>query len=134
MNINHAQTIRAPLTIRRRALPPGAKPITASRRQSEAVSCRERAQVLCLQALAGAPPSARSLLVRMDGPVGHLVLAAGDQPIALWRLTPGADMRTCLSQARLDTLRGSIGAIVTVGGGSCRALGEALAEFLDLPR
>ena len=130
MNTNHAQTIRAPLTTRRRVLPPGARPVVGSRRVSEAVSCRERARGFCLQALAGAPPSARSLLVRTEGPVAHLVLAAGDQPIALWRLTPSDDVRACFSSARLDTLRGSISAIVSAGNESSRALAAALAEYL----
>ncbi|HET6280525.1 MAG TPA: hypothetical protein VFH73_06150 [Polyangia bacterium] len=130
MNQNHAHALRVPLTTRRRALPPAAKPITGSRRQSEAVSCRERARVLCLQTLAGAPPSERSLLVRMEGPVGHLVLASGDQPIALWQIRPGADVGTCFSQARLDALRGSIKLIVTAGGDSARALAAALADYL----
>jgi hypothetical protein len=101
------------------------------------LSSRERAGVLTERALAGAPPTARSLVLELDGSHGLCVLAMGDRPAAVWRLelgalralaaTAGADLprpggptrvrqeaSRLILGTRLAALRGSIGDIVVV--------------------
>jgi exopolyphosphatase/guanosine-5'-triphosphate,3'-diphosphate pyrophosphatase len=52
----------------------------------ELVSEREEARLLCRGVLAARPASERVLLIGMDGDTVNLILAAGDQPVALWDL------------------------------------------------
>jgi hypothetical protein len=105
--------------------------------EAASLSSRERAGALAGRALAGAPPTARSLVLELDGVHGHCVLAVGDAPAAVWRF----DARTLrvLAEAfasevprldalgslraeasrlvlgmRLHALRGSVGDVVVV--------------------
>ena len=101
------------------------------------LSSRERAGALAGRALAGAPPTARSLVLELDGAHGHCVLAVGDLPAAVWRfdvtalsglaaqfaadvprLDALAQLRAEASRVvvsmRLQALRGSIGDVVVV--------------------
>ena len=55
-----------------------------------ALSSRERAGVLTERAFAGAPPSARSLVLELDRSQGLCVLAMGDRPAAVWSFELGA--------------------------------------------
>ncbi len=101
------------------------------------LSSRERAGVLTERALAGAPPTARSLVLELDRAHGLCVLAMGDRPAAVWRFELGA-LRDLAATAganlprsggltrvrdeasrlvlgtRLEALRGSIGDVVVV--------------------
>jgi hypothetical protein len=101
------------------------------------LSTRERAGALAARAFAGAPPTARSLLLELDGAHGLCVLAVGEQPAAVWRFdaaalralseaagseVPRLDARAGLRGEasrlvlgmRLPALRGSIGDVVVV--------------------
>jgi hypothetical protein len=108
-----------------------------ARREAASLTSRERAGALAGRALAGAPPTTRSLVLELDGSEGHCVLAAGDVPAAVWRFDtsaladlaasfasdmPRLDALSRLRAAashlvvgmRLRALRGSIGDVVVV--------------------
>jgi hypothetical protein len=105
--------------------------------EAASLSSRERAGALAGRALAGAPPTARSLVLELDGIHGHCVLAVGDVPAAVWRFDAGtlrvlaesfasevprldalASLRAEASRLvrgmRLHALRGSVGDVVVV--------------------
>jgi hypothetical protein len=77
-----------------RALPPRRLHVhergrVLSEAEAASLSSRERAGALMERALAGAPPSARSLVLELDGAHGLCVLATGDQAAAVWRFDAG---------------------------------------------
>jgi hypothetical protein len=83
------------------------------------VSRRGEAQQLCRAVLAGAPFSARTLVLDLDGRTCHCIYASGGEPVAIWDLElptqPTADaVRALARQARLHALRGSVDELVTV--------------------
>jgi hypothetical protein len=105
--------------------------------EATSLSSRERAGALAGRALAGAPPTARSLVVEIDGAHGHCVLAVGDVPAVVWRFSLGtlatlaaafvsdvprldamarlrAEASRLVLSMRLQALRGSIGDVVVV--------------------
>jgi len=107
------------------------------RAEAASLSCRERAGALTSRALAGAPPTARSLVLELDRAHGLCVLAVGDRPAAVWQFDAGAlgalaaaagsdvprvgaraGLREEASRVvlgmRLQALRGSIGDVVVV--------------------
>jgi hypothetical protein len=106
-------------------------------RETANLSSRERAGALAGRALAGASPTARSLVLELDGADGHCVLAVGDSPAAVWRFDTGAlaslaselaadvprldalarlraEASRLVVSMRLRALRGSIGDVVVV--------------------
>lgn len=120
------------------------------------LSSRERAGALAGRALAGAPPTARSIVLELDGAEGHCVLAVGEVPAAVWRFdahtlealaaefaadVPRLDAlarlraeagRLVLSM-RLQALRGSIGDVVVVRDrpdAASRLVGAMLLEAI----
>jgi hypothetical protein len=127
-----------------------------ARREAASLSSRERAGALASRAFAGASPTARSLVLELDGTQGHCVLAVGDLPAAVWRVDTSAlaelaaefasDMprldalarmrdeasRVVLSM-RLRALRGSIGDVVVVRDqpdAASRLVGAMLLEAI----
>ena len=105
--------------------------------EAASLSSRERAAALTDRALAGSPPTARSLVLELERSHGLCVLAMGDRPAAVWRFDVGA-LRGLAAAAgadvprvdalaglreeasrivlgmRLHALRGSIGDVVVV--------------------
>lgn len=55
----------------------------------EVISDREAARLVCLGALSGRPPGHRTLVVDVAEETTSLILADGEQPLALWRLAVG---------------------------------------------
>jgi hypothetical protein len=124
--------------------------------EAASLSTRERAGALAGRALAGAPPTARSLVLELDRTHGHCVLAVGDAPAAVWRFDAGplrelastfasdvprldalAGLRAEASRLvlgmRLAALRGSIGDVVIVHDHSdavSRLVGTMLLEAI----
>jgi hypothetical protein len=124
--------------------------------EAASLSTRERAGALAGRALAGAPPTARSLVLELDRAHGHCVLAVGDVPAAVWRFDAGplrdlaeafgadvprldaiAGLRAEASRLvvgmRLPALRGSIGDVVVVHDHSdavSRLVGSMLLEAI----
>jgi hypothetical protein len=105
--------------------------------EAASLSSRERAGALASRALAGAPPTTRSLVLELDGGYGHCVLAVGELPAVVWRfdvrtltaLTAAftsdvprldalarlrAEASRLVLSMRLQALRGSIGDIIIV--------------------
>jgi hypothetical protein len=105
--------------------------------EAASLSSRERAAALTDRALAGAPPTARSLVLELERSHGLCVLAMGDRPAAVWRFdvgalrglaaAAGADVPRARALAglreeasrvvlgmRLHALRGSVGDVVFV--------------------
>lgn len=94
------------------------------------VSDREQARLRCRRALAGTPGDVRSLVVAIDRETALVVLAAGDQPLFMWRLEapPGtflglgddrlrARAHLAIDQARLTRLAGDVAQIVVTQEG-----------------
>jgi hypothetical protein len=86
---------------------------------SVGVSSRDDAQQLCRAVLAGAPFSARTLVVDLDGGACRLVYASGGEPVAIWDLdlppAPTASGVVELARrARVHALRGSVDELITV--------------------
>jgi hypothetical protein len=124
--------------------------------EAASLSTRERAGALAGRALAGAPPTARSIVLELDGAHGHCVLAVGDAPAAVWRFDAGAlralaeaftsevprldALATLRGEAsrlvlsmRLHALRGSVGDVVVVHdqpGAVSRLVGSMLLEAI----
>jgi len=112
------------------------------------VSTRGDAQDLCRTVLAGAPFSARTLVVDLEGGTCHCVYASGGEPVAIWDLelptqpTPDG-VRALARQARLHALRGSVDELVTVRrkaprgerpvGPVASLVSDALASELGIP-
>jgi hypothetical protein len=104
---------------------------------SAGLSSRVDARQLCGSVLAGAPSTARTLVIDLEGETCHFVYAMGSEPVALWDLEVGS-FRTTLAAlpatvtadearrlltahahrlvraARLQTLRGSVTELCTV--------------------
>jgi hypothetical protein len=123
---------------------------------ASSLSSRERAGALAEGALAGAPPTARSLVLELDQSHGLCVLAMGDRPAAVWRFELGAlrdlaarlgsdaphlgalaEMREEASRIilgmRLAALRGSVGNVVVVHArpsALSRLVGSVLLEAI----
>ena len=78
--------------------------------EADTLSSRERAVALTGRALAGAPPTARSIVLELDRAHGLCVLAMGDLPAAVWRLDTSAlhDLAVAFGSdvPRLDALAG----------------------------
>jgi exopolyphosphatase/guanosine-5'-triphosphate,3'-diphosphate pyrophosphatase len=55
----------------------------------EMISDREVARLVCLGALPGRPPGSRTLVIDVGEETTSLILADGEQPLALWRLAVG---------------------------------------------
>jgi hypothetical protein len=124
--------------------------------EASSLSSRARAGALAEGALAGAPPTARSLVLELDQSHGLCVLAMGDRPAAVWRFELGAlrelatrlgadtprigalaELRAEASRIilgmRLAALRGSVGNVVVVHGrpnALSRFVGSALLEAI----
>ena len=124
--------------------------------EASSLSSRERAGALAQGALAGAPPTARALVLELDQSHGLCVLAMGDRPAAVWRFELGAlrdlaaqigsdaprigalaEMREEASRIilgmRLAALRGSVGNVVVVHGrpnALSRLVGSVLLEAI----
>jgi hypothetical protein len=120
------------------------------------LSTRERAGALAGRALAGAPPTARSIVLELDGADGHCVLAMGDVPAAVWRFDARAltalaaefaadvprldalarlraEASRLVVSMRLQALRGSIGDVVVVRDrpdAASRLVGAMLLEAI----
>ena len=107
------------------------------RAEAASLSCRERAGALTGRALAGAPPTARSLVLELERAHGLCILGVGDRPAAVWQFDAGAlralaaaagadvprvdalarlreEARRVIVGMRLHALRGSIGDVVVV--------------------
>jgi len=74
-------------------------------RSAHPITERENTRLLCARGLAGAPASVRSLLIDLDGEDARIVFAAGEQPIALWRLRVPATELAALGHGGLRLLR-----------------------------
>jgi hypothetical protein len=124
--------------------------------EAASLSTRERAGALAGRALAGAPSTARSIVLELDREHGHCVLAMGDAPAAVWRFDAGplraraeafgsdvprldalAGLRAEASRLvvgmRIPALRGSIGDVVVVHDHSdavSRLVGAMLLEAI----
>jgi hypothetical protein len=68
---------------------------------------REHARLRCREVLAGTSNDVRSLLVEMERDTATLILAAGDQPLFIWRLDACGDTDRLLDEARIPALAGS---------------------------
>jgi hypothetical protein len=106
---------------------------------------REEARLLCIAALGGTLAFERSLLVEHVEEGIRLTLAAGEQPIVIWRLEPHATRSVetfvaALGRARLGFLRGSLRRGIVICSLDARGrhrpsialIGPALAQALGL--
>jgi hypothetical protein len=107
------------------------------RGEAASLSSRERASALTGRALAGAPPTARSLVLELERSHGFCVLGVGDRPAAVWQFDAGAlralaaaidsdvprlqalaglrdEAGRIIRGMRLQALRGSIGDVVVI--------------------
>lgn len=125
------------------------------------VSDRETARLLCLGLLRGERPGRKSLVVDVGAEATLVVLADGEEPLALWRLGVGsaeppdgdsragvrrlrAEVRQSLRQTRLDAIRGAAARALTgrerlegnstsaVTAGRTRVILEEIAAYLRL--
>lgn len=123
------------------------------------VSDRDTARLLCLGVLRGYPSESKSLVIDVGSEATLVVLAEGEEPVALWRLGVGtndadagtgasalralrAKVRQSLRQTRLDAARGAADRALTVrdrlqGDGSAgraavRVVLEEIAAHLRL--
>ena len=115
------------------------------------VSDRDTARLLCLGVLRGHPTGGKSLVIDVGPEATLVVLADGEEPVALWRLGVGTNdgdggegpsalralrgkVRQSLRQTRLDAVRGAAARSLTVrdrleGGGA--ATGRAARVILE---